>query len=159
MRLQRVAIAEQSELAAAMRRYLAELMDIDGHQNEALNLDYPYLPLYFIEPEREAYWIEEEDARVGFALINRHVFLRSGAWSVSEFYVVPASRRKGLGRQAVAALLALHPGVWEIGILPGNRAALTFWANVLKDCSGRLEQFSPGTVVDWEGYLLVAECR
>jgi predicted acetyltransferase len=158
MKLQRVAQLEHPELADAMRPYLAELAKIEGDQAEATSLDYSYLPLYWTESGREAYWLEEQGNRAGFALINRHALVRSGAWNVSEFYVAPAWRRKGLGLQAARALFALHPGWWEIGILPGHIAALSFWTIVLEGCSGvRLEQFQPGTVVDWEGYLLVAE--
>jgi hypothetical protein len=72
--------------------------------------------------------------------------------------VAPPWRRKGLGRQAACALLSLHPGCWEIGILAGHLAALAFWTIALQGCSGAwLEQFQPGTVAGWEGYLLVAE--
>jgi predicted acetyltransferase len=158
VQLQRVPELEQRELADAMRQYLAELAKIEGDQAKATNLDYSYLPLYWTESGREAYWFEEQGSRVGFALINRHAFVRRGAWSVSEFYVAPAWRRKGLGREAACAALNLHPGWWEIGVLPGHVAALSFWTIVLEGCSGaRLKQFQPGTVVDWEGYLLVAE--
>jgi predicted acetyltransferase len=149
---------EQPELADAMRPYLAELATIERDQTKDVSLDYPYLPLYWTESGREAYWLEEQGNRAGFALINRHALLRSGAWSVSEFYVAPAWRRRGLGRQAACALLSLHPGRWEIGILPGNLAALSFWTIALQGLTGaRLEQFQPGNVVDWEGYLLVSE--
>ena len=136
MKLQRVSQAEHRELANAMRPYLAELAKIEGDQAEATSLDYSYLPLYWTESGREAYWLEEQGNRAGFALINTAMFVRSGAWSVSEFYVAPPWRRKGLGRQAVCALLALHPGWWEIGILPGHIAALSFWTIVLEGCSG-----------------------
>jgi predicted acetyltransferase len=160
MKLQRVSQMEQPELADAMRPYLAELAKIERDQSEAVGLDYSYLPLYWTESGREAYWLEEQGSRSGFALINRHALVRSGAWSVSEFYVAPPWRRRGLGRQAACALLSLHPGCWEIGILPGHLAALSFWTIVLQGCSGvRMEQFQPGNVVAWEGYLLVAVSR
>lgn len=158
MILQRVPQLEHPELADAMRPYLVELGGIKGDQAEATSLDYSYLPLYWTEPGREAYWLEEQGSRAGFALINRHTFVRSGAWSVSEFYVAPPWRRKGVGRQAAYALLALHPGWWEIGILPGHIAALSFWTTVLEGCSGvRPTRFQPGTVVDGDGYLLAVE--
>ena len=159
MKLQRVRQLEDAELADAMRPYLAELAKIEGDQAKSTSLEYPYLPLYWTESGREAYWLDEQGNRAGFALINRHAFVRSGAWSVSEFYVAPPWRRRGLGRQAACALLTLHPGWWEIGILPGHIAALSFWTAVLESrwSDVRLEQFQPGALVDWDGYLLVAE--
>jgi predicted acetyltransferase len=158
MRLQRVPQLEHPELADAMRPYLAELAKLEAGQDGAASLDYPYLPLYWTESGREAYWLEERGQRVGLALINRHALVRIGAWSVAEFYVTPAWRRKGLGRQGACALFSMHPGWWEIKILPGHLTALSFWTTVLEGCSGdRLERFQPGTVVDWEGSLLVAD--
>ena len=158
MKLQRVSQVEHRELADAMRPYLAELAKVEGDQAEATSMDYSYLPLYWTESGREAYWLEEQGSRAGFALINRHTFVRNDAWSVSEFYVAPPWRQNGLGRQAACALLTLHPGWWEIGILPGHIAALAFWTSVLEGCPGvGLEQFQPGTVGDWKGHLLVVD--
>jgi predicted acetyltransferase len=158
MRLRTVPAAEQRDLALAMRPYLAELAHFEGQPDDPATLEYPYLPLYWTQQEREAYWIEDRDARVGFALINRDVFLPDSAWSVSEFYVTPAFRRRGLGKEAARVLLGRHPGAWEVAILPGNARALAFWTNVLEGLSaGRVASFAPGTVADWDGHLLVAD--
>jgi predicted acetyltransferase/RimJ/RimL family protein N-acetyltransferase len=155
MELQRVHQSEQAALADAMRPYLAELAKIE---EKAADLEYPYLPLYWTESGREAYWLEEQGSRIGFALVNRHTLIQREAWSVSEFHVAPPWRRKGLGRQAAWALLTLHPGWWEIGILRGHSAALSFWTVALESCPGvRLERFQPGAIVNWDGHLLLAE--
>ena len=155
--LQRVDVSEQAELAAALRPYLAELAEIAGERDAAVALDYQYLPLYWTEPGREPYWITIDSGRVGFVLANTHVYRPTSAWSVSEFVIDMAWRRKGLGMEAGCALLALHEGPWEVPILPGHSVALRFWRRVLDQCApGRFEQLPSGAVPDWDGTLFVA---
>ena len=67
------------------------------------------------------------DGPVGFALVARAT---SGPRVMSEFFVVRAARRQGLGRAAVDALFALYPGAWEIPFQEENAAAARFWRRV-----------------------------
>jgi GNAT superfamily N-acetyltransferase len=52
--------------------------------------------------------------------------------SIAEFTVLPAYRRRGVGRAAIEALLVAHRerGAFEVeaGILDGNAPAKAFWA-------------------------------
>ena len=54
--------------------------------------------------------------------------------TISEFYVLPASRRQGVGGAAVAAILDDHRarGTFEVeaGILRDNFLARAFWARM-----------------------------
>lgn len=83
---------------------------------------------------RELYWIELDGRRSGFVVTiigpdwpdeSRNVA------TVSEFYVTPEHRRRGVGRAAVEALLADHRerGTYEVeaSILRANDGALRFW--------------------------------
>ena len=54
-------------------------------------------------------------------------------WFMAEFFILGAQRRKGLGQQALAHLLARHPGVWEIAVMDLNGDAIRFWDRVLSD--------------------------
>lgn len=102
---------------------------------------YPYFDLYFEDADRWAYVIEVRPAGVsrpvGFALVNRHSC--SGLpidHAVAEFCVLPAFRRTGLGQRAALRLLALHPGLWELGVSARNVAAWSFWRRVTETFDG-----------------------
>jgi predicted acetyltransferase len=108
-----------ADYASAMReRYEADLDSDDGE-------------------ERELFWILEGRVRAGFLLSRRYAEWPAGQRdmaSISEFYVLPAHRRRGVGRAAVEAWLALHRerGTWlvEADILRENHAARAFWASL-----------------------------
>ncbi|TCQ24974.1 GNAT family N-acetyltransferase [Rhizobium sp. PP-CC-3G-465] len=102
---------------------------------------YPYFALYFEDADRWAYMIEvsQEGAwnPAGFALVNQHSC--SGLpidHAMAEFCVLPAFRRTGLGQYAARRLLALHTGIWELGVVKRNAAACSFWRSVTRVFDG-----------------------
>lgn len=102
---------------------------------------YPYFALYFEDADRWAYMIEVALKGAwnpaGFALVNQHSC--SGLpidHAMAEFCVLPAFRRTGLGQYAVRRLLALHTGIWELGVVKRNAAAWSFWCSVTRDFDG-----------------------
>ena len=100
--------------------YLAEL----GVQSA-----YPYLALYWQEPERFPYVIVAGSEIVGFALVRE-----VGAaphFEMAEFYVMPSRRRIGFGRRAACELFAIHCGSWRVNAMPSSAQAQAFWASVL----------------------------
>jgi GNAT superfamily N-acetyltransferase len=86
---------------------------------------------------RELSWVTVDGERAGFLVVR--VFpdfpddSRDVA-SIAEFYVLPAYRRRGVGRAAIEALLADHRarGTFEVeaGILDGNAPAKAFWGSL-----------------------------
>jgi predicted acetyltransferase len=74
-----------------------------------------------------------EDRPVGFAIIRG---LDGPAFVLSSFFVVRSMRRSGVGLQAVAAILAEHPGTWEIAFQDANAAAVRFWHRVARELAG-----------------------
>jgi predicted acetyltransferase len=65
-----------------------------------------------------------EDAPVGFAVIDG---LTGDRRSVTGFWVAPAVRRDGIGRQLAIEVLSRHEGPWSIGFQHDNAAAARFW--------------------------------
>ncbi|MCW2755996.1 MAG: family N-acetyltransferase [Marmoricola sp.] len=74
-----------------------------------------------------------EDAPVAFALVDG---LDTDERELAAFFVVPASRRVGTGRDFAAAVLALHPGRWRIAFQHDNPSAGAFWRVVAADAFG-----------------------
>jgi len=84
------------------------------------------------------YWLaHQQGAAVGFV-----IFLVSGTWfdpaakigNLEEFYIVPAARGQGLGRElalaAFAALAAQGATSLRLGVLASNTTGLAFWQSL-----------------------------
>lgn len=83
---------------------------------------------------REISWVLARGERAGFLVVRVFPDFPDGSRdvaSIAEFYVLPAYRRRGVGRAAIEALLADHRerGTFEVeaGILDGNAPAKAFW--------------------------------
>jgi len=94
-------------------------------------ISYPYLDAYFSEPGRYPFLIWHKGKVAGFALIRGPVSTGL-AWQVAEFYVVPDSRRLGIGREAIAAIWRRFPGAWELQVHTRNSAARQFWMSCVE---------------------------
>jgi predicted acetyltransferase len=109
-----------------LERMLAEyLFEFDGRSEP-----YPYLDLYWEEPERLPFLIEVDREVVGLCLVRR----RDDGWSIAEFWVQPSKRRVGVGRLAVEAVAQLGRSAGarylEAKVHPDNAEALPFWLAV-----------------------------
>ena len=81
---------------------------------------------------------------IGFAMVG----LRPARWMsprtdacVSEFFVAPHARRRGVGEAAARRIFERFPGRWEILEVPGNAPAIAFWRRVVgRYTRGRFEE-------------------
>jgi len=109
-----------------LERLLADyLFEFDGRTER-----YPYLDVYWEEPERLPFLIEAEGEIVGLCLIRRGC----DGWSIAEFSVIPSQRRAGVGAAVVEELAILArskgAGYLEAKVHPDNHGALPFWLAV-----------------------------
>ena len=75
-----------------------------------------------------AYVVEGPEARpAGFAIVRG---LDGTTRVLNSFFVVRAVRRAGIGLAAVRAVVAEHPGPWEVAFQDANVAAVRFWRRV-----------------------------
>jgi predicted acetyltransferase len=119
------ATPEQEGLVGrSLSAYLAEL---------GVPSAYPYLPLYWREPERFPYVIVAGSEIVGFALVRK--IEAAAQFEMAEFYVVPTHRRIGIGRRAACQLFAMHRGSWRVSPISNNVRAQAFWVSVLASAS------------------------
>ncbi len=108
---------------------------------------YRFLDLYFVEADREAWFVRHDGRLAGFALTRStpddvdparrpgpgaHAVAAGSIREVAEFFVVRAHRRAGVGRRAAAALFARSPGRWEVAYDAGNEEAAGFWPAVVE---------------------------
>ncbi|HET9218932.1 MAG TPA: hypothetical protein VFR18_18255 [Terriglobia bacterium] len=67
----------------------------------------------------------------GFALVApAHVTQTDGYW-MEQFFILKKYRHGGNGLALATHVLDCHPGPWEIGQMPANVAARSFWRAVV----------------------------
>ena len=131
--LQPVAFADRQALRAMMDPYLiAHADEVDPERAHGDPTDYPYFDAYWVEPVRRPYWIVADGERAGFVLINAYSPSGLGVdHAVSEFCVLPARRRGGLGLAAARAAFESAAGQWELQVFRANRSGFAFWPKAL----------------------------
>jgi predicted acetyltransferase len=117
-----VVASQSAAISAMMAPYLDELT------TGRLKV-YPRLSLYWEDDDRIPYLVRLDGRDVGFALVREHRV--ADFREMAEFYIAPAYRRRGFGRDAARSLFARHPGWWHLQILDSNTGAQTFWRRAL----------------------------
>src|ERR1700761_2575236 len=92
-----------------------------------------------MDPEHRA-WLITAAGRVGGFVMTapdeRGERAQAGGASISDFFVVRALRRTGVGRDAARQVFALFPGWWSIGFQSYNPGVQRFWSQVATDVAG-----------------------
>lgn len=89
------------------------------------------LTIYFNDPNRKAFLIKVDDHYAGFVLLNKFGHLPDTQWSVAEFFVTAKFQGKGVGRQVAEKIWEACPGLWEVTVIPENKAGLDFWRKLI----------------------------
>ena len=121
-----------------MQKYLYEMSAYYGDKmNEKGNFEYKYLPLYFIDPDRQACFIYKDEDLIGFALVNRHSFTGDEIdHCLAEFTIFPSYRNGGNGMAAFNALISQMPGSWQLKYCIDNKPASQLWKKVQEKYNG-----------------------
>jgi predicted acetyltransferase len=88
---------------------------------------------YRDNPDCRGYLIEDGGPPLGFVFVGR---LAEGPRLMSEFFVVRAARRTGVGYRATLDPLNRHPGRWEIPFQEENQGAARFWRHAATAVAG-----------------------
>lgn len=86
---------------------------------------------YFIEPDRKAFLVRVGNELAGFVLLNQVGTLPELDWNVGEFFILAKYQGKGVGKQVAHELWNRFPGVWEVSVIPENKAGLVFWRHAI----------------------------
>jgi predicted acetyltransferase/N-acetylglutamate synthase-like GNAT family acetyltransferase len=127
--LERVTEPDKAVLARLLQFYRH---DFSAFRHDELAEDgtfaYRFLDLYFLEPDREAWFIRHAGELAGFAMTRT---LPDCGAEVAEFFVLHAHRRVGVGRRAAGDLFRGRPGRWEVAFDVANEEAARFWPAVV----------------------------
>jgi predicted acetyltransferase len=89
--------------------------------------------LYFTESTRQVYVITVDGSTAGFVLLHQDTIDPSNDWSMGEFFVLGRYQKQGIGQQVATQVWRLHPGKWEIAVIPENGSARRFWEKSIAD--------------------------
>jgi len=84
------------------------------------------------DPEVRAWLITADGSLGGFAMTAP----ADGGRSISDFFIVRALRRSGVGREAARQVIAMTPGPWRIAFQAYNPGVQSFWSQVASDAAG-----------------------
>jgi predicted acetyltransferase len=128
---------DRAWIRKAYRDYLSELaashsglfpMDDEWPSREA-----DLVTAWFRDSSSHPFVILIDGRRHGFALVAQRAAWPPGSaqFRMSEFFVAPAMRRRGVGMRAASLLFSRFDGEWEVLEDETNRSALAFWRRVI----------------------------
>lgn len=148
--LLKVKIVEKQILSDLLDKYLAELS-----KHKDLKRPYKYLDNYFSESNRHPFFIKVDRKIAGLALVNLQDPLSDGnKQAISEFYVIPRYRNKGVGKTATCKIFDMFRGEWIIRELEKNPVAI-FWKKVVEEYTGGNYQEFEQNDKKWKGKVQI----
>ena len=130
--LKKVIEADRDLLWNINQKYLYEMTNFyDDPMDENGNYHYGYFDEYFIDPKRVAYFIYNDEALIGFVMINPYSYIGQNPDHVmAEFTIFPQYRRHHYAYDVAMLVLSKHPGKWEIKYNEKNEPAKKLWTKL-----------------------------
>ena len=132
IRLQIVQSKDRDLLWNINQKYLYEMTKFyDDPMDEEGNYHYGHFDEYFTDPKRRAYFIYNDDALVGFAMLCPYSCIdQDPDYTMAEFTVFPSYRRRHFALETAKMILTEHHGKWEIKYNEKNHGAKKLWNTV-----------------------------
>ena len=116
------------------QKYLYEMTNFyPDDMDEEGNLHYGHFEEYFVDEKRRAFFILNDEKKVGFVMINPYSNIgHNPDYTMAEFTIFPAYRRNHFAKEAVDLIFKEFSGNWEIKYNEKNIPAKTLWTNITK---------------------------
>jgi predicted acetyltransferase/RimJ/RimL family protein N-acetyltransferase len=88
---------------------------------------------YFEEPSRKAYLVKVYDEIAGFVLLNQATEDATNTWNMGEFFIIAKFQGVGIATRVAKQIWNMHPGMWEVSVIPNNKSALKFWEKSISE--------------------------
>ena len=101
------------------------------------------LARWFADDSSHPLIILKDDRPAGFALVSRPLRNQRDQidYCMAEFFVTPAARRLGVGRDAARLIFNRFAGTWEVTEFLYNKPAVAFWRAIVSDyTAGRFRE-------------------
>jgi predicted acetyltransferase/RimJ/RimL family protein N-acetyltransferase len=86
---------------------------------------------YFKDPERKAYLVKVYDKISGFVLLNKATENSANTWNMGEFFIIAKFQGQAIAHQVAQQIWSMHPGTWEVSVIPNNKRAIKFWEKTI----------------------------
>ena len=132
IRLQKVETKDKDLLFNVMQKYIYEMTVFYNEEMDGKgNYKYEHFEDYFSDPLRTAYFIYNDETMVGFAMLCPYSNVgEEPDYTMAEFTIFPAFRKKRYAWTAANMILKKHPGKWEIKYHERNLAAKKLWTSI-----------------------------
>jgi len=82
----------------------------------------------------DVYILYQDKRPIGFSVINLKSMINSNVNTrdMAEFFIVPDSRKHGLGKWFAQEIFKKYPGKWQVRQFPGLKAR-EFWTKVISE--------------------------
>ena len=88
---------------------------------------------YFEELSRKAYLVKVYDETAGFVLLNQATEDATNIWNIGEFFIIAKVQGGGIATCVAKEIWNIHPGKWEVSVIPNNKSALNFWEKAISE--------------------------
>jgi predicted acetyltransferase len=88
---------------------------------------------YFEEPSRKAYFVRVYDEIAGFVLLDNEVKNPDNTINMGEFFIIAKFQGQGIASRVAKEIWNMHPGKWEVSVIPNNKSALNFWGKAISE--------------------------
>lgn len=131
--LQKVTIEEKDILFNLLQFALYDGSQyVENELNENGLFKYTWFNNYFTDPDREAYFIKNNDKYLGFAMINSHLQFEKEGKSIAEFLIMPQYRRHHIGKRVAFEIFDKYKGNWEVAPIGDSEQAYNFWKKTIE---------------------------
>jgi predicted acetyltransferase len=125
-----VPLCEKARFWTEFQNYLSELATFTAQTRSSSELAYPWFDHYWADSNcRWPFWGKVNGEIAGLALVRRDE--TDHRIEMSEFYVRPSRRRRGVGCDFARRLFHRFPGEWKLSQVQSNAIAVHFWHGVL----------------------------
>ncbi|TVZ41262.1 putative acetyltransferase [Alteromonadaceae bacterium 2753L.S.0a.02] len=96
--------------------------------------DFSLHDVYWQSEQHTPYFILQHGNLVGFALVRmQQGYEPTLCYDMEQYFVLRSYRKLGVGKSAFHQIATLHPGTWQIRVLPNSRGALSFWLAAVRE--------------------------
>jgi predicted acetyltransferase/RimJ/RimL family protein N-acetyltransferase len=88
---------------------------------------------YFIDLSRKVYLVKVYDEIAGFVLLNQATEDSTNTWNMGEFFIIAKFQGSGIATRVAKEIWNMHPGKWEVSVIPNNKSALKFWEKAISE--------------------------
>jgi len=121
--------SDKPELWNDLQDYITELAPFDRALAPQGRYEYPGFDALWCEPGRSLFWVKLDGEIAGFAIVHS----ADGVTDMSDFYIRPTYRRRGVGFEFARAVIAQFPGPWTLTQYKAKADSIAFWRAVIGD--------------------------